>query len=87
MARPDVPDLTHLARSGAEITLRVTPRARREALTSGEEGLRAAVTAPPEDGKANAAVQKLLARALGVAPSRLTLVRGATARVKCFRLD
>ncbi len=87
MARPDVPDLTQLARPGAEITLRVTPRARREGVTMGADGLRAAVTAPPEDGKANAAVQKLLARALGVAPSRLTLIRGATARVKTFRLD
>ena len=35
------------------------------------------VTATPEDGKANAAVRKLLARAMGIAPSRLTLVGGA----------
>ena len=41
----------------------------------------------PEDGKANAAVIKLLAKALGVAKSRLVLVRGATSRDKLFRID
>ena len=37
-------------------------------------------------GKANRAVAELLARALGVAKSRLELVRGQTARDKVFRL-
>ena len=37
--------------------------------------------------KATAAAQKLLASALGVAPTRLTLTRGAAARDKRFRLD
>ena len=41
----------------------------------------------PEGGKANAAVQKLLAKALGIAKSRLVLVRGATARDKVFRVE
>lgn len=72
---------------GAEFTLRVTPNARANALTHGPEGDRCSVTAPPEDGKANRAVTELLARALGVAPSRLTLIRGASAREKVFRLS
>lgn len=80
-------DLTHLAVPGAEISIRVTPKASRNALVVGEEGLRAYVTVVPEDGKANAAVVKLLAKALGVAKSRLTLVRGQTARDKVFRID
>lgn len=82
-----LPDLRHLATPGAEIALRVTPRGGREALDCSEGTLRARVTAPPEDGKANKAVQKLLARALGIAPTRLTLIRGATARDKVFRVD
>ncbi len=83
----DSPDLTDMARDGAEIALRVTPRASRTRLVREEDGsLRAYVTVPPEDGKANAAVRKLLAKALGVAPSRLTLLRGATSRDKVFRL-
>lgn len=82
------PDLSHLARAGAEIAVRVTPRAARNALTLAEDGgVRIAVTAVPEGGKANAEVQKLLAKALGVAKTRLTLIRGATARDKVFRLD
>jgi len=80
-------DLSHLARPGAEIALRVTPKASRNAITRTEEGLRAYVTVVPEDGKANAAVIGLLAKALGIAKSRLTLIRGATARDKVFRVD
>ena len=44
--------------------------------------LKIAVAAPPEDGKANAAVCKLLAKFLGTAKSNLTVVSGATARLK-----
>lgn len=80
-------DLTHLAKSGAEIALRVTPKASRNQIVAAEEGLRAYVTVVPEDGKANEAVVKLLAKALGVAKSRLTLIRGQTSRDKVFRLD
>ena len=84
----EIEDLRHLARPGAEIALRVTPKAARNMLARAEDGsLRAYVTTVPEDGKANAAVVKLLAKALGVAKSRLTLIRGATARDKLFRLD
>ncbi|AQS49952.1 MULTISPECIES: DUF167 domain-containing protein [Thioclava] len=80
-------DLSHLAIPGNEIALRVTPKASRNEIRVGEEGLRAYVTVVPENGKANAAVVKLLAKALGVAKSRLTLIRGETARDKVFRLD
>ncbi|REF67224.1 MULTISPECIES: DUF167 domain-containing protein [Paracoccus] len=80
-------DLSHLARPGAEIAVRVTPRASRNAVILDGEAIRVAVTVVPEDGKANAAVVKLLAKALGVAKSRLVLVRGATARDKLFRID
>lgn len=87
MAR-DLPDLGHLATPGARVAVKVTPRGGREALSVADDGaIHIRVTAPPEDGKANAAVQKLLARALGLAPSRLTLVGGATSRDKLFRVD
>lgn len=79
--------LAHLATPGARITVRVTPRASRNAVEETEAGLRVSVTTVPEDGKANKAVVKLIADALGVAKSRLTLVRGTTARDKTFRLD
>lgn len=75
-----------LAVPGARIALRVTPGARQEG--AGREGgvIWVAVSAPPEEGKANAAVRAMLARALGVAPSRLELISGATSRDKVFRL-
>ncbi|TDE36686.1 DUF167 domain-containing protein [Antarcticimicrobium sediminis] len=87
MAKPkirDLPDLSDLAQPGTEIALRVTPKASRLSLTRDGDGLRATVTVVPENGKANAAVQALLAAAMGVAPSRLELRRGQTARDKVF---
>jgi len=80
-------DLSHLARPGATLAVRVTPNARRAGLDLVGDTIRIAVTEVPEGGKATEAARVALARALGVAKSRLTLVRGATARDKLFRLD
>ncbi|MBE0454368.1 DUF167 domain-containing protein [Roseovarius autotrophicus] len=80
-------DLTHLAIPGTRIALRVTPRASRARLVIEGEDLRAYVTVAPEGGKANAAVQVLLAKALGVAKSRVVLVRGQTSRDKLFEIS
>lgn len=87
MAKPKIrnlPDLSNLARPGTEIAVHVTPGARQTAFSHEDGTLRIAVTTPPEDGKANEAVRKLLARAMGVAPSRLSLQRGHTSREKVF---
>lgn len=80
------PDLSQLVVPGAEIAVRVTPKASRNALVAEAGEIRVYVTAVPENGKANAAVIRLLARALGVPKSRLVLLRGATSRDKLFRL-
>ncbi len=79
--------LARFATPGTQLAVRVTPRAARNAVEETAAGLRVSVTAPPEGGKANAAVTKLLAGALGVAKSRLTLLGGATSRDKVFRID
>ncbi len=68
------------------LAVRVTPGARSEALEIVEGRLLARVRVKPEDGKANEAVRLLLATALGLAPSRLELLRGATSREKQFRV-
>ena len=79
--------LSHLAQPGATLAVRVTPRAARNRVEEVEGGLRVHVTVVPEDGKANKAVVKVMAHALGVPKSRLTLIRGATSRDKVFRLE
>jgi uncharacterized protein (TIGR00251 family) len=74
----------------ADLAIRLTPRADRDALTAGErpgDPLRARVTAPPVDGQANAALVKLVAKALGVPKSRVSVVRGQSARDKVVRVD
>lgn len=72
---------------GTLVTVRVTPNASREQVTVDGGRYVIRVTVPPEDGKANKAVTKLLAKALRIAPSRLTLVQGASGRDKVFRVD
>jgi len=79
---PPAAAIRALADAQGRLTLRVTPGARSEAVELGEGRLLIKVRAKPEDGKANAAVLELLARALGVATSRLQLLRGTSGRDK-----
>ncbi|TCO73952.1 DUF167 domain-containing protein [Rhodovulum euryhalinum] len=79
-------DLTHLSAPGTEIALRVTPKASRDRITLEAGVLRVYVTSVPEDGKANAAVLRLLAKAVGVPKSRLEIVRGQSSRDKLVRV-
>lgn len=76
-----------MARVGAEFAVKATPRARRAAIRQEGAVIHIAVTEAPEDGRATAAVAEALAHALGVAKTRLVLLRGAAAREKLFRLD
>lgn len=68
----------HDGKSGAALTVRVTPRARRtEVAEILEDGtLRIRVTAPPVEGKANAALIEFLAQALQLRKSRIEIVAG-----------
>ena len=68
---------------GVRFAVRVTPRASRAKVGGVIAGaLKLSVNAPPVDGAANAAVVDLLARALGVARGRVTIVGGERARQK-----
>jgi hypothetical protein len=89
-AKADLPPadaILALADEEGRLTLRVTPGARVETITIEDGRLIVKVRAKPEDGKANAAVLDLLASALGIATSRLRLLRGATGRDKQIQID
>lgn len=81
-----------MASDGLLVTVRATPRGGRDAidglveLADGRRALKARVSVAAEDGKANAALARLLAKAAGIAPSSVELTSGATARLKIFRL-
>jgi uncharacterized protein (TIGR00251 family) len=68
----------HQGKRGAALTVRVTPRARRTEIAGVmEDGtLRVRVSAPPVEGKANAALVQLLAKILGVRANRIEIVAG-----------
>jgi uncharacterized protein (TIGR00251 family) len=67
---------------GVTVDLRVQPRARRTALENARGMLKAAVSAPPEDGKANDAVIALLAETWRLPKSSFDIVKGASTRTK-----
>ena len=79
-------------KDGLFIRVRLTPRGGRDALegveilSDGQSVLKARVRAAPEKGHANAALEKLIAEALGVPKSRVEVVAGGTARVKTVRV-
>jgi uncharacterized protein (TIGR00251 family) len=67
----------------ALLNLKVSPKASRNAITGFMgEVLKVSVTAAPERGKANQAVEALLADALGLPLSAVSVVAGHTARTK-----
>jgi uncharacterized protein (TIGR00251 family) len=74
--------------SAVTLEVRVTPRAKRNTVELASPGhLRVRVTVAPEDGKANAAVLKLLAKTLGIPKSRMSIIRGQTNRDKVITLE
>jgi uncharacterized protein len=75
-------------RGAVILRVRVQPRASRDAIVGWRaDALRLAVTAPPVEGEANEAARRLLARALGVAPSAVRVVSGERSRDKLVRVE
>jgi uncharacterized protein (TIGR00251 family) len=77
---------------GVVLDVLVQPRARRAEVgpvvgDGGSERLRVAVTAPPVEGAANAAVVEALAAAFGVPRRAVAIVRGETGRRKTVRIE
>ena len=67
----------------SKLRVRLQPRARRDEVVGERDGaVLVRVTAPPVDGKANDALCRLVAKKAGVAPSRVTLIKGHTSRDK-----
>ena len=68
---------------GMTLRVRVSPRASKDALAGEREGaLVVRLAAPPVEGAANEALVRFLGRTLGVAPSAVRVVSGATGRNK-----
>lgn len=75
------------------IAIRLTPKAAANRigtprlLPNGTEQLTIYVTAPPDKGKANEAMLRLLANHLNLAPSRLEIIGGQTSRNKLVKVE
>lgn len=93
MAAPLAPPFLTVAGDGVRVAVRLTPRASRNAVAGlaatadGGVALRVEVTAPPEDGKANAALIRLLAEEWDIARSTITVAGGATSRRKTLAIQ
>ncbi len=77
-----------LTGDGVTVSLRLTPKGGRDAidgiatLADGQPVLKVRVTAAPSEGEANAALVRLIAKALRVPPRTVTLAAGASSRIK-----
>ncbi len=69
------------------ISVRVTPRSKRNSIEWMPDGLRVRLTAPPVDGAANDALVSLLAERLGIAKRDISVVHGATSRQKIVEVN
>ena len=71
-----------------EIAVRLTPRSNADEIFGERDGtVLARVTAPPVDGRANAALCRLVAKRAGVGVRSVSVVRGAGAREKVLRVE
>jgi uncharacterized protein len=79
--------VVHDTKAGATFAVKVHPRAKKNAIT-GEVGdaLKVSLTAPPIDGKANAACIEFFAKLLRVPRSSVTIASGASSRNKVIRV-
>lgn len=77
----------HETAEGASFTIRVQPRARRNAIT-GKFGnaLKLALTAPPVDGRANEACLEFFSEALDIPRSSVSIISGQTSRNKVIHV-
>ena len=79
--------------SGIVLTVRLTPKGGRDAIdgveqmSDGRAVLKVRVRAAPTEGEANAALVKVIAGALKIAPRTIELASGATARIKRLKID
>jgi uncharacterized protein (TIGR00251 family) len=72
----------------ATFAVRVVPRSAKEGVAGYEAGvLRIRLNAPPVEGKANEALGRFLAKALGVPRGSVALVSGEKGRNKIVRID
>jgi uncharacterized protein (TIGR00251 family) len=73
----------------ADITVIAHPGSRKDSIALDEDGktLVIHVTAPPEKGKANKAIVKLLSKQIGVGTSKIAIVRGSTSSTKTLRVE
>ena len=71
------------------VAIRVQPGARRDGVIEkrGDGAWKVAVTAPPEGGRANAALVELVAEVLGVRPRQVTVVQGLASRSKTIEIE
>ena len=82
---PQEVTLRALIDAEGRLAIRVTPSARSEVISVEDGKASVKVRARPQEGAANEAVIRLVAQALGLAPSKVGLLRGATSREKLLR--
>jgi len=84
--------VSRIGRDGIDLFVRLTPKSALDRLegaetsADGRSHLKARVRAVPENGAANKTLEKLVAKALGVPASAVSVIAGGTSRLKTLRI-
>lgn len=75
-------------KTGIRFTAAIQPRASHNRIVGiHNQSLKIKLTSPPVDGAANQACIKFLAKAFGISPSQVSIVRGETSRTKTIQFE
>ncbi len=68
-------------------TLKIVPNSSRNEVVMEEDFIKIKLTAPPVENKANKVLVEFLAKKLGIAKSKIKIVRGETSKIKTLEFE
>lgn len=69
------------------VTLKIVPNSSRNEIVKEEDYIKIKITAPPVENKANKVLVEFLAKKLGIAKSKIKIVRGETSKLKTLSIE
>lgn len=69
------------------VTLKIVPNSSRNEIVKEDDYIKIKITAPPVENKANKVLVEFLAKKLGIAKSKIKIIRGETSKLKTLSIE
>lgn len=69
------------------VTLKIVPNSSRNEVVKEDDYIKIKITAPPVENKANKVLVEFLSKKLGIAKSKIKILRGETSKLKTLSFD